>query len=63
MYQCDPVAAEDWLSEPQLAKKISADGWSVNRMKQDGGCWEVTAPRPTASGSRPISTPRPARCC
>ena len=41
MYQCEPVAAENWLSEAQLAEKISAEGWTVNRMKQDGGCWEV----------------------
>lgn len=41
MYQCDPIAAEDWLNETQLTEKISAEGWSVNRMKKDGGCWEV----------------------
>ncbi len=41
MYECDPVAAEDWLSEAQLTEKIGAEGWMVNRMKKDGGCWEV----------------------
>lgn len=41
LYQCEPVAAENWLSKDQLAKKINAEGWTVNRMKKDGGCWEV----------------------
>lgn len=41
MYQCEPVDAESWLTEEQLTEKITADGWTVNRMKQDGGCWEV----------------------
>ncbi|MGB5558574.1 MAG: PepSY domain-containing protein [Paracoccaceae bacterium] len=46
MYQCDPVAAENWLSEAQLAETITAQGWTVNRMKQDGGCWEVYGTMP-----------------
>ena len=41
MYQCEPVSAEDWLTEAQLTELITSDGWSVNRMKKDGGCWEV----------------------
>lgn len=46
MYQCAPVAAADWLSEAQLTEKITAEGWTVRRMKQDGGCWEVYGTMP-----------------
>ena len=41
MYQCEPVPAEKWLTEAELTELINSDGWTVNRMKQDGGCWEV----------------------
>ncbi len=46
MYQCENDAAEDWLTEEQLTEKITAEGWTVNRMKQDGGCWEVYGSMP-----------------
>ena len=46
MYQCEPVDAGDWLTEAQLTEKIAAEGWTVNRMKQDGGCWEVYGSMP-----------------
>lgn len=41
LYQCGPIAAENWLTEQQLTEKITSVGWTVNRMKQDGGGWEV----------------------
>ena len=41
MHQCEHVEKEDWLTEKQLTERLSAEGWTVNRMKQDGGCWEV----------------------
>ncbi len=40
-YTCEPVAADQWLTERQLTAKLAADGWKVKRMKKDGGCWEV----------------------
>lgn len=46
MYQCDPVAEDKWLTEAQLTDKITAEGWSVRRMKVDGGCWEVYGATP-----------------
>lgn len=46
MYQCETVAAENWLTEAELTEKIEADGWTVNRMKKDGGCWEVYGTNP-----------------
>lgn len=50
IYQCEQVATEDWLTQAQLDDKISAEGWTVSRMKQDGGCWEVYGNMP--SGTR-----------
>ena len=41
MYQCEPIAAEAWLTEAELTELMVAEGWTVNRMKKDGGCWEV----------------------
>ncbi len=41
IYQCEPVDASQWLTSEQLKEKLVATGWQVNRMKKDGGCWEV----------------------
>ncbi|MEO9529279.1 PepSY domain-containing protein [Roseibium sp.] len=46
VYQCEPTEKAAWLSEVQVSEKLTADGWQIRRMKEDGGCWEVygTAP-------------------
>jgi hypothetical protein len=41
IYSCEPVAANKWLTKPELTEKLTKQGWKVNRMKPDGGCWEV----------------------
>lgn len=46
MYECEPVAKENWLSEPALTEKLVGEGWQVRRMKEDGGCWEVYGTTP-----------------
>jgi hypothetical protein len=46
MYSCSPTQKADWLSAAALTEKIEADGWSVRRMKEDGGCWEVYGTMP-----------------
>ncbi len=40
-HQIGHVEEEDWLTDARLVERPSAEGWTVNRMKQDGGCWEV----------------------
>jgi hypothetical protein len=45
-YTCEAVAKDKWLSEQQLTEKLTAIGWKVNRMKPDGGCWEVYGTTP-----------------
>lgn len=46
MHQCEPVAQEDWMTESALTQQLEAEGWSVRRMKPDGGCWEVYGTTP-----------------
>ena len=46
MHQCESVATEKWPTEARLTEKITAEGWTVNRMKKDGGCWEVYGNNP-----------------
>ena len=46
LYTCDATDREDWLTEVELTDLLEADGWSVRRMKEDGGCWEVYGTTP-----------------
>jgi hypothetical protein len=46
LYKCEPVDKAKWLSEGQLKAQLSKIGWKVNRMKPDGGCWEVYGTTP-----------------
>ena len=41
LFECEVTERANWLSEAELAKELEAQGWSVRRMKEDGGCWEV----------------------
>ena len=43
---CEVVEKSKWLSEDALTKKLTAEGWQVRRMKEDGGCWEVYGTTP-----------------
>lgn len=45
-YQCAATDKAAWLTEADLTKKLEAEGWSVRRMKEDGGCWEVYGTTP-----------------
>ncbi len=44
--ECEPVDNADWMTETALEEKLTAEGWSVRRMKVDGGCWEVYGTTP-----------------
>jgi hypothetical protein len=46
LYTCEPVAQDTWLTEAELTEKLTSQGWKVNRMKPDGGCWEVYGTTP-----------------
>lgn len=40
--RCD-VKMVDWQPVEALQQKLEADGWKVNRIKTDDGCYEVYA--------------------
>ncbi|WP_420861894.1 PepSY domain-containing protein [Algirhabdus cladophorae] len=41
LHSCEATKRSDWMSQADLTTKLEAEGWSVRRMKEDGGCWEV----------------------
>jgi len=41
LHSCESTDKADWLSQATLTEKLEGQGWSVRRMKEDGGCWEV----------------------
>lgn len=43
MATCDSGPKEQWQKPEVLEKMLEAQGWSVRRIKEDGGCYEVYA--------------------
>lgn len=46
LHSCEATNRDAWLSQAALTEKLEAQGWSVRRMKEDGGCWEVYGTTP-----------------
>ncbi len=40
LYSCEPTDRAQWLTQAELTEQLETGGWSVRRMKEDGGCWE-----------------------
>jgi hypothetical protein len=40
---CDSGPKEGWQSTEKLTQDLIKKGWKVNRVKEDGGCYEVYA--------------------
>lgn len=40
---CDSGDKSGWQSSETLQKQLTEKGWTVRRIKEDGGCWEVYA--------------------
>ena len=38
---CDSGPKESWQSQAKLEQMLKDKGWTVRRVKEDGGCWEV----------------------
>ena len=38
---CDSGAKETWQPQAKLEQMLKAKGWTVRRVKDDGGCYEV----------------------
>ena len=40
---CDSGPKESWQPQEKLEKMLVEKGWRINRVKEDGGCYEVYA--------------------
>ena len=38
---CDSGPKESWQPQAKLEQMLKDKGWTVRRVKEDGGCWEV----------------------
>jgi len=46
LYSCESTDRAKWLTQAELTTQLENLGWSVRRMKEDGGCWEVYGTTP-----------------
>lgn len=46
LYRCDSGDRTTWKSTQALIDKVKAEGWSVRRVKEDGGCYELYGTTP-----------------
>ncbi len=46
LYSCDSGDKSDWKSMQDLEAKMEAEGWTVRRIKEDGGCYEAYGTTP-----------------
>ncbi len=40
---CDSGPKSGWQSSDKLEQQLKAKGWTIRRIKEDGGCYEVYA--------------------
>ena len=40
---CNSGPEENWIPSAELEKKLTEAGWTIRRIKVDGGCYEVYA--------------------
>lgn len=40
---CNSGPKSGWKPEQQLRDKLAKEGWTIRRIKEDGGCYEVYA--------------------
>jgi hypothetical protein len=43
---CDSGDRSEWQSKDSLKEKMQSHGWTVRRIKEDGGCYEVYGTTP-----------------
>ncbi len=43
---CDSGDRAGWLTKEAMADMLTAEGWEVRFIKEDGGCWEVYGTTP-----------------
>lgn len=43
LHECAETDRVLWLTKAELTSRLEVGRWSVGRIKEDGGCWKVTA--------------------
>lgn len=46
LYSCDSGDKSGWKSMQELEAKMKEEGWTVRRIKEDGGCYEAYGTTP-----------------
>jgi hypothetical protein len=46
LYECDSGDPASWQSPEDLEQQMVTDGWTVRRIKEDGGCYEAYGTTP-----------------
>lgn len=46
LYSCDSGDKANWKSMEELEAKMKGEGWTVRRIKEDGGCYEAYGTTP-----------------
>ena len=43
---CESGDPSKWITEEAMAEQLTAKGWQIRFIKEDGGCWEVYGTTP-----------------
>jgi len=46
LHECDSGDRTGWQSPEELERQMIAEGWTVRRIKEDGGCYEAYGTTP-----------------
>ena len=46
MMTCESGDQANWKTKQELETKMTSDGWTVRRIKEDGGCYEAYGTSP-----------------
>lgn len=46
LHKCEATDRAAWLPQSLLSENLESQGWSIRRIKEDGGCWEVYGTNP-----------------
>ena len=39
--RCEPIPKTEWRPQAELERKLKNEGWTINRVKIENGCYEV----------------------
>ncbi len=44
--RCDSGNPANWLSQPQMTERLTADGWMIKGIVSANGCWKISGTTP-----------------